>query len=113
MSEEDIEKGARWSQDITKELELSNYGIICVTRTNIEAPWLNFEAGALSKTVEFSRVTPFLFGMSPTDLKGPLVQFQACLFTEKDVGRLVSSLNDACGEERLETARLDRSLAMW
>ena len=67
----------------------------------------------MSKTVEFSRVTPFLFGMSPTDLKGPLVQFQACVFTEKDVGRLVSSLNDACGEERLETARLDRSLAMW
>ena len=38
MSEEDIEKGTRWSQDITRELELCNYGIICVTRTNIEAP---------------------------------------------------------------------------
>ena len=58
VSSEDIDKGARWTTDISKELEASQYGILCVTPENIEAPWLNFEAGALSKTIDKSRVCP-------------------------------------------------------
>jgi hypothetical protein len=49
VSSEDIDKGARWSTDIAKELENSTFGILCVTKENINAPWLNFEAGTLSK----------------------------------------------------------------
>ena len=49
VSSEDIDKGARWSTDIAKELENSTFGILCVTKENLEAPWLSFEAGALSK----------------------------------------------------------------
>lgn len=52
VSSEDIDKGARWSTDIAKELENSTFGILCDTKENIEAPWLSFEAGALSKTME-------------------------------------------------------------
>lgn len=59
VSSEDIDKGARWSTDISKELERSAYGIIVVTHEDIDAPWVNFEAGALSKTVEKSKVSPF------------------------------------------------------
>ena len=51
VSSKDIDKGARWSTDIAKELEDSYFGIICVTKSNINAPWINFEAGALSKAV--------------------------------------------------------------
>ena len=32
VSSEDIDKGARWSTDIAKELEDSTFGILCVTR---------------------------------------------------------------------------------
>ena len=46
---EDIEKGAKWSSEIAKELESANIGIICLTRDNTEKPWILFEAGALSK----------------------------------------------------------------
>ncbi len=42
VSSEDIDKGARWSTDIAKELEASSYGILCVTAENVDAPWLNF-----------------------------------------------------------------------
>ena len=49
VSSQDIDKGARWTTDIAKELHESAYGILCITRENIEAPWINFEAGALSK----------------------------------------------------------------
>lgn len=45
VSSEDIDKGARWSTDIAKELENSTFGILCVTKENLEAPWLSFEAG--------------------------------------------------------------------
>ena len=34
MSAEDIKKGARWSADVAKELEDTNFGIICVTPDN-------------------------------------------------------------------------------
>jgi len=32
VSSEDIDKGARWSTDIAKELEESSYGVLCVTK---------------------------------------------------------------------------------
>ena len=60
VSSEDIDKGARWSTDIAKELEAAHYGIICITKENVATPWINFEAGALSKSLDKSNVTPFL-----------------------------------------------------
>ena len=38
VSSDDIDKGARWSVDIAKELEDSTFGILCVTKDNLEAP---------------------------------------------------------------------------
>ena len=61
MSEEDIDKGARWNANIAEELEGSNFGIICLTPENLESSWLNFEAGALSKTVDKHSSAHFCF----------------------------------------------------
>src|SRR5262245_54727881 len=66
VSTEDIEKGARWSVTLDEQLKLSSYGILCITHENINAPWLNFEAGALSKNV---KISPFLFGIDRSDIK--------------------------------------------
>lgn len=68
VSSEDIDKGTRWSTDISRELDQSSYGILCVTRENLQAPWLNFEAGALSKSVDKSRVSPFLFSVKRSEI---------------------------------------------
>lgn len=73
VSSEDIDKGARWSTDIAKELEDSTFGILCVTKENLEAPWLSFKAGALSKTMEKSFVTPFLFDIKRSEVQGPIL----------------------------------------
>ena len=43
VSSEDIRKGKRWQIEIEKELEASNFGIVCLTPDNTEAPWLLFE----------------------------------------------------------------------
>lgn len=52
VSSEDIAKGSRWNAEVTKELENSCFGIICLTPENLIAPWLHFEAGALSKIID-------------------------------------------------------------
>ena len=51
MSATDIVPGARWSIEIASQLDTANVGIICLTPENIDAPWIMFEAGALSKTL--------------------------------------------------------------
>lgn len=109
----DIEKGARWSDEIAKELDDSRIGLICLTRDNLEAPWVLFEAGALSKNLGKSKVCPLLFGIDPTDLKGPLLQFQACRFTKGDMKKVVKSINKELGEAALAGDVLESVYDRW
>ena len=114
VSSEDIDKGARWSSDIAQELEQSFFGILIVTKDNIEAPWIAFEAGALSKTLEKSRVSPFLFDLKRSELKGPLLQFQSTIFDREDILKLVTSINKNVGKDyQLEDERLKRVFEVW
>ena len=113
VSSEDIDKGTRWSTDLSKELEASTFGILCVTRENITAPWLNFEAGALSKSVEQSRVAPFLFRLKRSEVQGPLLQFQSTIAEREDVLKLVHSLNGVEETKFIEAARLDLIFDVW
>jgi hypothetical protein len=113
MSSEDIDKGARWSSDIAGELNETRFGIICVTPENTEAPWLNFEAGALSKTIEKTLVCPYLLGLKPSDLRGPLVQFQAAVAEKEDTRRLVGTINTALEEDALSDRQLEKTFAVW
>jgi hypothetical protein len=112
VSSQDIDKGARWSADISSELEKSDYGILCVTVENLAAPWLNFEAGALSKSFEKSRVSPFLFGVDRSDVTGPLLQFQSTVYEHDDILKLVRSINSAC-PSGLASGRLDDVFEVW
>lgn len=113
VSSEDIDKGARWSTDIAKELEDSTFGILCVTKDNLEAPWLSFEAGALSKTMEKSFVTPFLFDIKRSEVKGPILQFQSTIFEKDDIKKMVKTLNKACGDSGISESRLEKSFDVW
>ena len=113
VSSEDIDKGARWSTDIAKELEDSTFGILCVTKENINAPWLTFEAGALSKTIEKSFVCPFLFDIKRSEVDGPILQFQSTIFDREDIKKLVKTLNTACGEDALTEQRLEKAFDVW
>lgn len=113
FSPDDIEKGAKWGSEIAKELEASDIGVICLTRDNTEKPWILFEAGALSKSLERSRVCTLLFDVDPSDVKGPLTSFQATRFTREDFKRLFAAINSAAGDSRLETPVLDNVFEMW
>ena len=113
VSSEDIDKGARWSTDIAKELENSTFGILCVTKDNLEAPWLSFEAGALSKTMDKAFVSPFLFDIKRSEVNGPILQFQSTIFQKEDLKKLVSTLNKACGENCIPESRLEKAFEVW
>ena len=110
---DDIEKGAKWNSEIAKELESSNIGLLCLTRDNIEKPWILFEAGALSKSFDKSRVCTLLFNLDPANLKGPLTIFQGTRFVKNDFKRLVASINTVAVEATLEASVLDDVFEMW
>lgn len=109
----DIEKGARWGKEISTELEESSVGIFCLTKENLSKPWIMFEAGALSKRLDASRVCPILFGIDSTDLEGPLVQFQASSFNRQDVKKLFKTINNAAGDNKLDDTVLESVFDMW
>ena len=81
---------------MTNQLADTRCGIICLTNDNQTAPWLLFEAGALSKTIEKTYVIPYLIDLAPSDiLPGPLTQFQAKRANKSETWELVRTLNRA------------------
>ena len=112
-SPDDITKGSRWNVEVSKELEECKVGLLCLTADNLEAPWVMFEAGALSKSLSAARVCPLLFGVEPSDIKGPLVQFQAAPFKREEMKKAVSMMNQELGASALASDVLDSVFDMW
>jgi hypothetical protein len=115
MSEDDIQIGARWSAAIAAQLDATGFGIICLTAENLAAPWLMFEAGALSKAVKKdSRVCPYLFRIDRSVVQGPLAQFQSAIADELGTLKLLSSINASLDEGKRSEADLRKLLnALW
>lgn len=112
VSSKDIYAGARWQMEIAEQLETTNFGLVCVTKENQRSPWLNFEAGALAKAVDASRLVPLAIDLKPSDIEIPLGQFQGQPATEAGVGDILSSIN-ACLPSPLGDALLDKAVKMW
>jgi hypothetical protein len=113
LSSSDIQAGVRWSAEVARELEETSFGILCLTPENLEAPWIMFEAGALSKAVQSARVVPYLLGVDAAQLKGPLAQFQAVAALPEPTQRLLRALNAALGERSLGDDQLGEAFEVW
>lgn len=108
VSSEDIAKGTRGRDAIARELEGTSEGIICITRENVREPWLNFEAGALSKATGEASVRTVLLDLKPADVVGPLSDFQHTELADKeDVLKFLVSINDHC-DRPLDKAILEK-----
>src|SRR5260221_4071553 len=79
VSVSDIAPGARWNNEVARELADTKYGILCLTKENQMKPWIMFEAGALAKTPPDTFVCPYLIDLKPSEVlpSSPLIQFQA------------------------------------
>jgi hypothetical protein len=108
MSREDIRKRALWGQVIAQQLRDSKFGILCLTRDNLDATWLHFEAGAIAKAVDDSLVWTYLFHVQPSEVKSPLADFQYTSVEREDTKRLVRTINTALGDEKLPDEQLSR-----
>jgi len=111
-----IEKGTRWQSEIADHLDEAKVGIVCLTSGNLTAPWILFEAGALSKT-KGSYVCTFLLDITPGDVEPPLGQFQHTPFTKGEVLKLIRNINgyvEKSGERSLTEQVLSNMFdAFW
>jgi TIR domain len=101
LSDDDIRSGANWSATIGEKLSTTDFGIVCVTQHNQDRPWINFEAGAISKLV--GGAVPLLIDFpNKSDLNaGPMSQLQVRTIDRTDIERLIRDMN----------AKLDKPLA--
>lgn len=113
MSDQDISAGARWLTEVASTLNTTSVGLICVTPENQHNPWLLFEAGALSKTIEQTCVCPIVFEMTPGQLNGPLTQFQANSLNRLGIGKVLTTINSGLGDRSLEPQQLEEILDVW
>lgn len=102
LSKSDIQSGERWSLEIAKELQESNFGIICVTNDNLNSPWILFESGALAKSMDDGRVITLLLDLDFREISGPLAQFQAKKVEPAGIRDLVFDLNRSASSSEPE-----------
>lgn len=108
MSSEDIDLGARWADDLARNLDDTNAGVLCLTKANLAAPWIIFEAGALSKSVERGCVIPYLIDVGFDELPAPLQQFQSVRADKDGTRRLLHRIFELHPENRRPPQFLDR-----
>src|SRR5262252_1871874 len=85
-----ISAGEPWAQRLGAELERSEFGILCLTQENFQAPWLLFEAGAIAKKFGAARVVPYWIDeLSESAERSPLAQFQHVRADREGTYRLV------------------------
>ena len=113
LSSTDIEKGSRWSDHVAQKLEECGFGIIVLTSSNLTAPWILFEAGALSKMVGRAQVSSILMDVDIIDVKQPLSQFQNTIFSKDDMLRLIHSVNRAGRPPLRDDVVLRAFNALW
>lgn len=112
MSSSDILSGERWAGEVASKLDCCNFGLLCLTRENLESPWLHFEAGAIVKSVANGRAVPLALDIEPTDIRPPLGHFQAKRVNEADLLQLIRDMNASANEPVPET-RLEKTFCKF
>lgn len=91
----ELTAGISWYHSLMEQLESMEFCIICLTPDNVRSPWLYFEAGAIAASNRNAKVCGFLTGINPSQISGPLDQFQ-CVQSDVDgVLSLLKAIYDA------------------
>lgn len=110
---DNINAGEPWVLRIHSELELSQFGVLCLTQDNFQAPWLLFEAGAVAKKFGAALVVPYLIDELPAAAdRSPLAHFQKVPANYEGTLRLVKSIN-AAREKPQDNQKLERLFNGW
>src|ERR1700731_1178627 len=109
MSAENIDPGSRGLAEVSSKLDGIKVGIVCLTPENLSAPWILYESGALSKTIDAKTklCTYLLGGLTPSNVKNPLGMFQATYPDLEGTLRMVRTINEAVNEQPIPQQNLD------
>lgn len=102
LSSKDIDRGSLWFSEITNQLSNTHNGIVCLTKSNLNNPWILFESGALAKGLSSSRVYTFLIDLTSNDIKDPLAQFNHTSPSKDGVYQLVRTINNGLEVQALK-----------
>ena len=108
MSSKDIDRGSLWFSEISDQLKDTTIGVVCLTKDNLNKPWILFESGALAKGLTSTRVCTFLIDLETTDINNPLAQFNHTLPNKDGLYELVRTLNSSLGENSLREKVLEQ-----
>jgi hypothetical protein len=88
----DLVPGQRWSTELAAKLTSTESGVLCLTAGNQNSRWLNFEAGALARSVDSAQVIPYAIGPFSAPITDPIGQFQAVPATREGTRALLKAL---------------------
>ncbi len=108
MSSKDIDRGSLWFSEISDQLKDTRIGIVCLTKSNLDKPWILFESGALAKGLSSARVCTFLIDLDSTDVSNPLAQFNHTTPDKTGLFELIRTLNSALGDQSLKEQVLEQ-----
>jgi len=108
VSSEDISAGERWAKELFDRLENTEFGILCITKENSASPWLLYEAGALSKSIDSGRIVPFVTGIEFSQLPGPLTHFQAVHSDEAGARKLIQAISAVLPNNHRSDSAIDK-----
>jgi hypothetical protein len=103
LSQRDIRAGHFWDESLRTRLRDAKFAIACVTPENQRSQWLNYEAGAMAEGLGIP-VAPYLIGLVPEQLDGPLRRLQAKSADPDGTWSIVESLWD--GRSKLKPEQL-------
>lgn len=98
MSEKDIGPGTLWNVKIKEVLQNAQIAILCITTENLIAPWIIYEAGAISNSLDKTLIIPYLIDVSPENLPTPLTQFQSSLSNKEGTFKIIKTINSLLGD---------------
>lgn len=103
----DIASGDDWWNKIQKELKQCKQGILCITKENIRAPWIYFEAGAMiARDVP---TIPILFNCSMKSLEGSPIKGKQSrdFYDQSQFLQMIHDINKRMELLPIENAQLD------
>jgi hypothetical protein len=110
MSDEDIDKGVKGLNTIDTKLKDSDCGVLCLTPENLNSPWINYESGALAKTIDKSNLWTYLFDLTVDGLRNanlPISALQHTTTNKDDTKKLVRSIHKRA-KSSLSTSKIDK-----
>lgn len=114
MSEHDLDSGIRWSPELAEKLDRCSFGIACLTPENLTSTWIHFESGAIAKSLREGRLVPYLLDLEPSQVVGPLAEFEMSKANREGTLALLQSLNGFLPSRPLEVATLQSVFdTMW